>query len=123
MLRSRLTLLSMGIVLAAIVASGCKSVGRATQKATGTYDALLSGTPDKVVEAAKAALGELKIHVDSANATKLDGEILARTAQDKSITIKVTSEGQDVSRMTVKVGTVGDKKISKSILDETKKRL
>lgn len=115
----RMAMLVLSVAAVGLAATGCRTMG----KATGTYDALMSGTPDKVVDAAKAALAELKINVTSANATKLDGEILAKTAQDKDITIKVKEEGTNVSRMTVKVGSLGDKTISESILDETKKRL
>lgn len=110
--------LTLVVVLAAM-GGGCKTMS----KATGTYDVMLSAAPDKVVEAVKLALGDLKITVSGASATKLDGEVSARTAQGDDITIKVKSEGESVSRMTVKVGTLGDKVVSQSIIDNTQKHM
>lgn len=109
----------MMVVVLAAMGGGCKTMS----KATGTYDVMLSAAPDQVVDAVKQALGDLKINVAGASATKLDGEVNARTAQGDDITIKVNSEGEGVSRMTVKVGTLGDKTISQSIIDNTQKHM
>jgi hypothetical protein len=112
-----LSVLTIGAAVG--ITGGCKTMS----KATGTRDVMLGATPDKVVEAVKGAMGELEIKVTGAAATKLDGEVNALTAQGDSITVKVNSEGENVSRMTVKVGTLGDKAISQSIIDATKKRI
>lgn len=96
---------------------------RTMQKATGTQEAFLSAAPDKVVEAAKDAIKGLELTIVSSSASKVDGQITARTAQDKAITVKVLREGDERSRMTVKIGTLGDRAIGEAIISETKKRL
>ncbi len=96
---------------------------RTVQKVTGTQEAFLQATPDRVVAAAEAALNELELTVVSSHASKVDGRITARTAADKSITVKVKRESDTTSRMTVKIGVVGDKPISEAIISETRKRL
>ncbi len=106
-----------------LVLAGCPAGCRTMQKAAGTRDVMLSAAPDKVVEAVKGAFTELKIQHVSSSATKLDGEVVGKSGTDKDITVKVKSEGEKVSRMTVKVGTMGDKVISDSIIAETKKRI
>lgn len=98
---------------------GCQTI----KKVTGTHYAHMSATPDRVVKAAEAALEDLEFKLVSASATKLDGRIKARTAQGKDIIIMVEKEGEDVSKVTVKVGTLGDETISLAILEKTREHL
>lgn len=105
--------------LGLVLLSGCQTF----KKATGTHYAHMSATPDRVVKAAEAALEELEFKLVSASGTKLDGRIKARTAQGKDIIIMVEKEGDNVSKVTVKVGTLGDETISLAIIEKTKEHL
>lgn len=113
----------MGVGLLCAVAFLAPLSCQTVQKATGTRMALMQGTPDRVVQAAETALKELKLTVYTAESSKVDGQIKAETAQGKGITVNVHREGDSHSRMTVKVGHLGDKSISQAIIAETRKRL
>jgi len=98
---------------------GCQTM----KKATGTQYAHFSADPDRVVEAAKAALADLQLEVVSATASKLDGRIEGKTAQGKPITIQVEREAEGVSKASVKVGTLGDDSIGDAIIQKTDEHL
>jgi len=98
---------------------GCQTA----QKVTGTRFAHFSADPDQVVEAAKEALDELDLQMISSAATKLDGQIEAKTAQGKTVSITVEKEGEGVSKVGVKVGTFGDETISNAVIEKTRARL
>jgi len=99
--------------------SGCQTM----KKATGTQYAHFSADPDRVVEAAKAALTELQLETLSATASKLDGRIEAKTAQGKAVTIQVEREAEGVSKAAIKVGTLGDDTIGNAIIEKTNQHL
>ena len=106
-------------VLGLALLPGCQTI----KKVTGTHYAHMSAMPDRVVKAAIAALEELEFKMVSGSGTKLEGRVKARTAQGKDIVIMVEKEGEDVSKVTVKVGTLGDETISQAILEKTKEHL
>jgi L-fucose isomerase-like protein len=93
------------------------------KKMTGTYEVSLAAEPDHVVAAVEAALKELELGTVTASATKLDGEVSAKTAQDKDVKIKVKRSGEGVSSMSVHVGAFGDETISNAIIAKTKEHL
>ena len=106
-------------VAAALAPLSCRTV----RKATGTQEAFFQASPDRVIVATEAAMRELDLTVIHAVHSKIDGKIVGRTAQDKQITIRVAREGDEMSRMAIKVGYIGDKAIGYAIIAETKKRL
>ena len=112
-----LTVVASAVPLLAIC--GCQT----TKKATGTRFVHFSAAPDQVVAAAEGALEELGLQKVSSSATKLDGQIEARTAQGKSISIQVKKEGEGVSKFSIKVGALGDATISDAIIEKTEARL
>jgi hypothetical protein len=117
--RSCFVLVIVGCAVSFLALAGCKTAA----KATGTHYARFAAEPDQVVEAAKGALDELELQTLSSSATKLDGQIVAQTAQGKKVTIKVNKEAEGVSKASIKVGTVGDKAISEAIIEKTQERL
>ena len=106
-------------VAAAMAPVSCRTV----RKATGTQETFFHASPDRVIAATEAAMKELDLTVTYAVSSKIDGKIVGRTAQDKQITIRVERETDEVSRVTIKVGYIGDKAIAHAIIEETKKRL
>ncbi len=102
-----------------LMVPGCQT----TRKATGTRFVHFSAAPDEVVRAAEGALEELELQKVSSSATKLDGEIEAKTAQGKKISITVTKEGEGVSKFAIKVGTLGDETMTNAIIEKTRARL
>lgn len=111
---------STAVMLALVAAlTGCRTV----KKATGSHEAFMQADPDRVVAAAQVSMEELGLIGVVGQSTKLDGEISARTAQDKSVQVNVKREGDNVSRMTVRIGTFGDESMSRAIIEKTLKRL
>lgn len=113
--------LSGGFLAAMLVLliGGCATM----KKMTGTYEVSVAAEPDQVVAAVEAALAELELKTVTSSATKVDGEVLAKTAQDKDVKIKVRREGDGVTKMSVHVGAFGDKSISDAIIAKTKAQL
>ena len=93
------------------------------RKASGIQEVILQASPQRVVSATQAAMKALSLTVLSAESSGVDGLVTARTAQDKKITVKVFRDGDTTSRVTIKVGLLGDKPIGSAIIAETKKRL
>ncbi len=106
-------------VVAALAPLSCRTV----RKATGTQEVFYQASPDRVVVATEAAMKALDLTVIRAVHSKIDGKIVGRTAQDKQITIRVKRQGDEMSRVAIKVGYLGDKAIGHAIIAETKKRL
>ena len=55
--------------------------------------------------------------------TKIDGVVTAKNAKDDTITITIEQAGDNVSKVSIRVGKTGDEAVSKQILDRTKDNL
>ena len=49
--------------------------------------------------------------------------VLGRMATDKKVTVTVKSEGEKTSRISIRIGTFGDKDLSQQILNKIKSNL
>jgi hypothetical protein len=108
--------------------SGCQYVGAqpgpdGTSYVFGALEASLPGTPKQVVEAAESVLKEKDFHVSSPGATGVDGEVVAHTALDKKIDIKIERHGEMSCRISIRVGTLGDREMSREIYLKIKAKL
>ena len=115
----RHTVLIVLTATAALAPMSCRTM----RKATGTQEAFFQASPDRVVAAMEKAMKALDLTVIRAVHSKIDGKVVGRTAQDKQITIRIEREGDEMSRVAIKVGYIGDKAIGHAIIAETKKRL
>ncbi len=124
------------IVLLVVLAggsSGCLAVavGAAAAGATagtvlyvkGALEVTVTAAPEKVVDASKAALDEMNIAVLSSRASGVDGEVIGRTATDKKVTIVVTRQHADFSKLSIRIGVFGDRDTSMAIYERIKPRL
>lgn len=102
--------------------AGCRA-GEGVTNVMGSYETFVAATPDEVAEAAVATINELDLVLIDKSATKLDAQVLARSAQDEPITIKIDREGNNVSKVRVRAGTVGDEDWSLQIIEGIKRRL
>ncbi|WP_432799687.1 DUF3568 family protein [Poriferisphaera sp. WC338] len=127
----RATAMLLAMIL--LVMSGCGAVILAGAAAAGTgvgvayYEGALrghvNGDPIKVAAAAKEAVEEMKFTLVSDHADAAGGEVVARTAADKKVTISIEPEGDNISKVTVRVGFFGDETISRDIFDKIQSRL
>ena len=73
--------------------------------------------------AAGQAVADLKFARISENKDALVCVLVARTAEDKKIEIKVTKVSDSLSKVQIRVGIFGDELVSISILDRIKSHL
>lgn len=89
----------------------------------GEVKASLPAAPDVVAEATESVLKEQKVHVETCEATGLDGRIEAHTALDTHIAIHIEREGDAQSRISIRVGTFGDHDLSNELLERIRQHL
>ncbi len=114
-----LVLLAVGFM----VVLGCKTDQPGVTNTAGTIKATLASNPDKVTEVSKKVLEDMDLAIISSGSTSIDGQVEARTAQDVKVKITCNKAGDDVTDISIRVGTLGDKQLSMTILDEIKKEL
>ena len=115
------SIISLGFFLATI--GGCQTDSPGVKNTLGTYSAMVDASPDKVTKAATASVKDMKLMDIFSDGTKIDGKVTAKTAQNDVVTISVEQAGENVSKVTIRVGATGDEAVSKQILDRIKKNL
>lgn len=114
----------LAVTVAGMSAGGCASTVEPGVTANfGTIHAQLPGKPKDVIRATRAALSDMNLILVSANASQLGGQVMARTSDDKPITINVKSKSNEVSKIAIKVGGYGDEKMGLSVLRNIEKKL
>ena len=119
--QTRLSLAAIGLVVTLLV--GCKTVGSEATYNLFALEALVSATPEQITEAAKATLEDMKLILVSADSTGLDGQIIAKTARKKKVTVTIMRQARNVSHVKIQVGRLGDEATSILILERIKERL
>ncbi len=89
----------------------------------GRLDAVLDASFDKAASAADRAIAQLQFVKINENKDALSATLIARTAEDKKITIKVIREGNATTKVQIRVGVFGDEAQSLAILDKIKANL
>jgi hypothetical protein len=116
-----LSVLSMGFGLANL--AGCQTDTPGATSTLGSYSTMINGPPDKVTAAAQKAADDLKLVDIVGNGTKVDGKVTAKNAQGDTVTIDIEQAGENVSKVTIRVGTTGDEAVSKQLVDRIKSHL
>ena len=121
------------LVIAATVIGvlACSQLGCANAKAVGEEKSspfqgtqtLVAADPVAVTSAAKSVVEDLQLTVVSSGASGLDGKLIARTANNRKLTVDVRSAGESLSRVTIRAGGFGDKTIQKQVLDRIRAKL
>ena len=80
---------------------------------------------DQVYTATKTAADDLKLHVITGEGGKdaLSAVITARDAADKHVSIKLKSVTQDVTKVSIRIGTFGDQTKQRLIFDKIRDNL
>jgi hypothetical protein len=89
----------------------------------GSYSTNIAAAPDKVTTAAQKACEDLKLANINSTGTTVDGKVTAQTAQGQDVTIDIAQAGDQVSSVTIRVGTTGDQAVSKELADHIKSHL
>jgi hypothetical protein len=103
--------------------TGCKTDTPGVKNVAGTYTATLDAPPDRVTNAARAAVEQLGLRDIKSNPTKVDGWVSAKTANNEPVNIDVSQDGANRSKVSIRVGVVGDDSISKRIYEKIRDNL
>jgi len=86
----------------------------------GELDAPLNASYPQAVTAVDRAIQQLEFARISDRQDALTAIFVARTAEDKKITIKVTKVADQTSKVAIRVGWLGDESLSLTILSRIK---
>lgn len=73
---------------------------------------------DEVFAASQRALGQLEIVKIDDKKTRVDAQIISRTATDKKIVINLERVTDTLTKVHIKVGVLGDETLSRLILEK-----
>lgn len=116
-----LTLTATALFLNSLV--GCNTVVPGATYNFTTLEAMVPATPEEIAKAAQTVVEDMKLILVSADATGLDGLVVARTAQQKRVTIDIKHQTNKVSHIKIRVGTFGDQAISVMLLEKIQDQL
>ena len=113
-------LTSMGCTAAWIAGGAAAGIG--TYKyIKGELESTEKVSLDKAYQATQNAIEDLEFTITSKQKDAFDGEVIARRATGKKVTVKLKRQSGSVTQIKIRVGTFGDETISKDILDTMKK--
>ena len=116
----------------AVLAQGCAvawvGAGLAAGAGTVAYlrgdlEAVESKDIDTVLEATEKAVEELELKVSKKTKDKMSAVIIARDAQDKKITIKLSAAVEGSTKLSIRVGSFGDETKSRLIYQKIQEKL
>ncbi|MGD8985768.1 MAG: DUF3568 family protein [Desulfobacteraceae bacterium] len=113
-------LTSMGCTAAWVAGGAAAGIG--TYKyIKGELESTEKVSLDKAYQATQTAMEDLEFTITSKQKDAFDGEVIARRATGKKVTVKLKRQSDSVTQIKIRVGTFGDETISKDILDTMKK--
>lgn len=89
----------------------------------GDLQTVESKSLDDVYEAAEKAIKELGLNVTKKTKDAMSATIVARDAQDKKITIKLSATTEETTKLSIRIGVFGSETKSRRIYEEIKKNL
>jgi hypothetical protein len=104
-----------------VAAAGAGAAG--TAYVMGSLDGTLPASPEQVVQASESVLKEKEMHMVSSEATGVDGKVVARTALDTKVDITIKRQDEKNSKISIRVGTFGDRGLSTEILEKIRAKL
>lgn len=117
-----MTIVGMGFLFTNL--TGCSTTDQpGTNYALGSYSTMVAASPDKVTDAAKKSAEDLKLLDIVGAGTKVDGNVSAHTAQGDAVQIDIVQAGENVSKVTIRVGSTGDEAVSRQLIDRIKSHL
>jgi hypothetical protein len=124
----RLTVLFLFLPLL-LATSGCVAVAVGGAAAgtvawiRGALEVAVDSPIDKVGKAATEAMTEMKFSVISSKVDVVSGAIVARTAQDVKVEIRLNKITEKSTKVSIRVGIFGDQALSQQIYDALRENL
>jgi hypothetical protein len=104
-----------------MVGAGAGAAG--TVYVMGKLEERVEASISKVQEATVAGLKDLNLPIHKNEGDKLSAQIESKTADDKTIWIKVNFVTESISELSIRVGLTGDEQRSREILRAIKHHL
>jgi len=125
-IRLSVALLVLGLVplisgCVAVIAAGAGA--GAVAYVRGEMNTTLERDLNGVFAAAQRALADLEFAKVNDRKSGVDAQLVARTALDKRVEIKLTKVTDRLTRIQIRVGLVGDQDLSLTVLEKIKARL
>src|SRR6185369_2545361 len=118
--------LVVSVVSTLALTSGCvwAAVGAVVVVfAHGDLEASLDGGVEQAASATNAAVQQLAFFKVSERQDALNDTIVARTASDKRVEIRLEGVSSALTKVKIRVGAFGDEALSRAILDKMKANL
>jgi hypothetical protein len=121
------TLLAAALLAASL--TGCVAVVAGAAGAgtvvwvRGELEAVLDSNYEKAVTAANLAIRQFQFAKISEKKDALTAILIARTAEDRKVEIKVSKTGDQSAKVQIRVGFFGDEALSLTVLDKIKTNL
>lgn len=106
-----------GCFVVALGAAGAAGAGTVAY-ARGQLDATLANGYDQVLAASNRALDELQLVKISEKKDAFSAILIARTAEDKRVEIRIAKEGDTLTTIRIRVGIFGDEEKSRTLLEK-----
>ena len=99
------------------------TTGLSVAHAKGNLELLVEHSADEVTEAAELAVEDLGLHRISTVYWGDSAEVRGRTRYDKKFSIRVRDVGDDLSKLSIRVGSFGNQSVTQRIYDGIRGRL
>ena len=106
-----------------LVVAAAAVTGGMVAHASADTEAYVKGDVPAVTAAGKQAVEEMGLTVIWSKSGEVQGQVLARTASDRRVAIKVTAAGNDSSRVSIRRGTFGKESFQQEVLYRLRKCL
>ena len=122
-------LLAAGLSLCSLAHTGCVAVAAAGAGAgavayvRGELSDTLEASLDRSVRASNAAITGLQFAKVSERKDALNAVIIARTAEDKKVEIRLIKIGDKSTEVKIRVAVFGDEVIARAVLDRIRDNL
>lgn len=108
--------------------SGCLLVAAGAGVGAATYamsdaEGAAPNTPAEVIAAAEEVAAQMDLVLLSSVSSEVDGMLEAQTATDKKVQVKATRESDELTSISVRVGTFGNEELAQHILTRILRRL
>lgn len=108
-----------GCVVAAAAAAAAGAVAYIKGELNATFDEDVT----TVAQATERAVTDMRFFIISNKTDAVSGEFILRNAKDERITIHLTKTGDNLTKVQIRVGLLGNEELSRSILDAIKQHL
>jgi len=113
----------LGLLGICFLVLGCQTKQAGVTNRAGAIRATLAAKPAAVTEAAKVVLEKMDLIVINSTSTSTEGRVVARTTEDMKVSVDSWRVGDGVSKLSIRMGKLGDPGLSLTILDEIKNEL